>query len=60
MDLYIIEQEIQLHICQRCKRDVASGLDAKGFPVLCKSCRRELRKSSGMGARKPASRRKRA
>jgi hypothetical protein len=52
---HIIEQEIKLHICQRCKRDIASGLDAKGFPTTCKACRPKCRRSGSARKRGKAS-----
>jgi hypothetical protein len=35
-----IPPEITLHICPACRKDVASGLDAKGFPARCRACSR--------------------
>jgi hypothetical protein len=31
-------EETALHICPRCKRDIASGRDARGLPALCSTC----------------------
>jgi ribosomal protein L37AE/L43A len=31
-------EEIALHICPKCKRDVASGRDARGLLALCSTC----------------------
>jgi hypothetical protein len=56
---HIIEQEIKLHICQRCKRDIASGLDAKGFPTACKGCRPKRRRSGSAKGRNASARRRR-
>lgn len=38
--------EIAIHICQLCRKDIASGLDAKGFPASCKPCRPKRRRTS--------------
>lgn len=31
-------EEIALHICPRCKNNVASGRDARGLPAPCSTC----------------------
>ena len=36
----IIEQKIEIHLCQMCRNDFASGLDRKGYPKPCRSCGR--------------------
>jgi hypothetical protein len=30
--------EIAIHICPLCRKDIASGLDVKGFPAKCRAC----------------------
>jgi hypothetical protein len=31
-------QEIGIHICPKCRKDVTSGKDANGLPALCSTC----------------------
>jgi hypothetical protein len=31
-------EEIALHICPRCSKNVASGRDARGLPAPCSTC----------------------
>lgn len=38
--------EIKIHICPLCRKDIAAGLDAEGFPTACKACRSRKRRQS--------------
>ena len=31
-------EKIALHICSRCRKNVASGRDVRGLPALCSTC----------------------
>ena len=31
-------EEIALHVCPKCRKEVASGWDARGLPALCSTC----------------------
>jgi hypothetical protein len=44
--------EIAIHICQLCRKNIASGLDAKGFPASCEPCRQKPRRSGSARKRK--------
>jgi hypothetical protein len=33
-----LTDEIAVHICPMCRKDVASGRDAVGLPALCPTC----------------------
>lgn len=39
-----MQTDIKIHICQICREDIASGTDAKNFPLPCKACQGVLRK----------------
>jgi len=32
-------QEIGVHICPQCRKDIATGLDGRGLPRICNGCR---------------------
>ena len=42
--------EIAIHICTLCRKDLASGLDGKGFPTNCKACRSNRRRTGTSSA----------
>lgn len=35
--------EVKIHICQVCQDEIATGLDARGFPKPCKTCKKSRR-----------------
>jgi hypothetical protein len=47
---------IAIHICPACRKDIASGLDAKGFPACCKPCRPKRRRTAAARKRGAAKR----